>query len=119
MPARPIVLDIAGDLASGTTAQQFEGAVHGAGVGVSFFLNHTPPGRSVSPHRHPYGEVFVIHEGEAEFVVDGVTATARGGQVVVAPAGAVHGFRNTGDRTLEMTSIHAAARMETEWVDEG
>ena len=118
MPAPPIVLDIDGDLASGTTAQQFEGAVHGAGVGVSFFLNHTPPGRAVAPHRHPYGEVFVIAAGEAEFVVDGVAATARGGQVVVVPPGAVHGFRNTGDRTLEMTSIHAAARMETECVDD-
>jgi mannose-6-phosphate isomerase-like protein (cupin superfamily) len=118
MPARPIVLDVDGDLASGTTAQQFEGAVHGGGVGVSFFLNHTPPGRVVSPHRHAYGEVFVIADGEAEFVVDGVAATARGGQVLVVPAGAVHGFRNTGARTLEMTSIHAAAAMETEWLDE-
>jgi mannose-6-phosphate isomerase-like protein (cupin superfamily) len=114
----PIVLDVARDLASGTTAERFEGAVHGAGVGVSFFLNHTPPGRSVSPHRHAYGEVFVIADGEAEFVVDGVTATARGGQVVVVPAGAVHGFRNSGDRPLEMTSIHAAAEMATEWVDD-
>ena len=118
MPAPPIVLDVDGDLASGTTAQQFEGAVHGAGVGVSFFLNHTPPGRVVAPHRHTYGEVFVIAAGEAEFVVDGVAATARGGQVVVVPPGAVHGFRNTGDRALEMTSIHAAARMETEWMDD-
>ena len=118
MPTQPIVLDVNGDLASGTTAQQFEGAVHGAGVGVSFFLTHTPPGRAVAPHRHPYGEVFVIADGEAEFVVDGVAATARGGQVVVVPAGAVHGFRNSGDRTLEMTSIHAAAQMETEWLDE-
>ena len=120
MPAPPIVLDVDGDLASGTTAQQFEGAVHGAGVGVSFFLIHTPPGRVVALknlQQQTY-EVFVIAAGEAEFVVDGVAATARGGQVVVVPPGAVHGFRNTGDRALEMTSIHAAARMETEWMDD-
>jgi hypothetical protein len=34
-------------------------------------------------------------------------------------AGAVHGFRNTGDRPLEMTSIHPAAEMVTEWIEEG
>jgi hypothetical protein len=47
--ARPIVLTAATDLASGTTAERFDGAAHG--VGVSFFLNHTPPGRGVGAHR--------------------------------------------------------------------
>jgi mannose-6-phosphate isomerase-like protein (cupin superfamily) len=114
--APPIVLTTATDLASGTTAERFDGAAHG--VGVSFFLNHTPPGRTVDAHRHPYGEVFVLRDGEATFEVDGVTVTARGGQVVVVPPGATHAFRNSGDRTLEMMSIHAAAEMVTEWLDE-
>jgi len=61
------------------------------------------------------GEVFILLDGEATFRVDGAEASARGGQVVVAPAGAMHGFRNTGTGTLEMISIHAAAEMVTEW----
>src|SRR5436305_9561466 len=118
MTARPIVLTTASDLAGGTTAERFDGAVHGGGVAISFFLNHTPPGRGAEPHRHPYGEVFVLADGQATFDVEGTSVVARGGQVVVVPPGAVHGFRNTGDRPLEMTSIHAAAEMVTEWIDE-
>ena len=118
MTAAPIVLTAVTDLASGTTAQRFDGATHGGGIGVSFFLNHTPPGRGADVHRHPYAEVFVVADGEATFVVDGIAVTAHGGQVVVVPAGATHAFRNSGERTLEMTSIHPAAEMVTEWLDE-
>ena len=115
MPAEPIVLTAGTDLAAGITAERFGGREHGGGVEISFFLNHTPPGRVVSDHRHPYGEVFILLDGEATFRVDGAEASARGGQVVVAPAGAMHGFRNSGTGTLEMISIHAAAEMVTEW----
>jgi mannose-6-phosphate isomerase-like protein (cupin superfamily) len=115
---KPIVLTAGTDLAGGTTAERFDGAAHGGGIAVSFFLNHTPPGRGASPHRHPYAEVFAIRGGEATFTVDGDTIAARGGQVVVVPAGATHAFTNSGERTLEMTSIHPAAEMVTEWIEE-
>jgi mannose-6-phosphate isomerase-like protein (cupin superfamily) len=49
---------------------------------------------------------------------DGATIAARGGQVVVVPAGARHAFTNSGERTLEMTSIHPVAEMATEWIEE-
>jgi mannose-6-phosphate isomerase-like protein (cupin superfamily) len=114
MSAEPILLNAA-DLGTSTTAQCFEGRQHGAGVAVSFFLNHTEPGRGPGNHRHPYPEVFVVQDGMAAFVVDGATLTARGGQIVVVPAGATHAFRNAGSRTLEMISIHPAAEMVTEW----
>jgi mannose-6-phosphate isomerase-like protein (cupin superfamily) len=117
MTPEPIVLTAATDLASGTTAERFDGAAHG-GVAVSFFLNHTPPGGGTGPHRHPYAEVFAIRDGEATFVVDGATIAARGGQLVVVPAGATHAFTNSGERTLEMMSIHPAAEMVTEWIEE-
>jgi quercetin dioxygenase-like cupin family protein len=97
-----------------STAQTFNGHEHG--VGVSFFVNHAAPGRTVAQHRHPYPEVFVVQDGEATFTVDGQEVPAQGGQVIVVPAGAAHGFHVTGDRTLEMLSIHPAAEMETEWL---
>jgi mannose-6-phosphate isomerase-like protein (cupin superfamily) len=118
MTTQPIVLTAATDLASGTTAERFDGATHGAGIAVSFFLNHTPPGRGAGAHSHPYAEVFAIHSGQATFVVDGREVEAHGGQVVVVPPGATHGFTNSGEGTLEMTSIHPAAEMVTEWVEE-
>jgi quercetin dioxygenase-like cupin family protein len=108
------LLTVVDDLATETTSQLFLGRDHG--VDVSFFLNHTAPGRTVSQHRHPYPEVFVVQDGEVTFTVDGEDVVAHGGQVVVVPAGTSHGFTNSGDRTLEMTSIHPAAEMETEWL---
>ena len=40
----------------------------------------------------------------------------RGGQTLVVPAGAWHGFKNTGSERLEMTSIHPGGEMKTEWM---
>lgn len=116
MPAEPILLTAAADLATETTSQLFPGKRFG--VDVSFFLNHTPPGGRARGHRHAYPEVFVILDGEATFAVDGASLTARGGHLVVVPAEAVHAFRNTGPGTLEMISIHPVAEMATEWVEE-
>jgi mannose-6-phosphate isomerase-like protein (cupin superfamily) len=117
MSTGPLLLTAATDLTTGTTAERFGGREHGAGIDVSFFLNHTPPGAGADAHRHPYAEVFVVRDGEATVVVDGVPITARGGQVVVVPAGATHAFRNTGEGALEMISIHPVAEMVTEWGD--
>src|SRR5213075_3368162 len=64
-----------------STAQTFNGHEHG--VDVSFFVNHAEPGRTVSQHRHPYPEVFIVHDGEATFSVDGEEIAARAGQVIV------------------------------------
>jgi quercetin dioxygenase-like cupin family protein len=119
MPAKPILLDAATDLATTTSSQRFDGGRHGDGVELSFFLNHTAPGREVAQHRHPYAEVFVVQDGEAVFSVDGETLAARAGHVVVVPPGAAHGFRNTGASTLEMVSLHPAAEMVTEWLEDG
>jgi mannose-6-phosphate isomerase-like protein (cupin superfamily) len=118
MTPQPRLLTAATDLAGGPTAERFDGAAHGDGIALSFFLNHTPPGRGAGAHRHPYAEVFVIRDGEATFVVDGQEIAAHGGQVVVVPPGATHAFRNSGEETLEMTSIHPAAEMVTEWIEE-
>ena len=114
MTGAPVLLD-ARDLATGGTAELFRGADFGADV--SFFLNHAKPGHVTGAHRHPYPEVFAVLDGEASFTVDGATIRARGGQVLVVPAQAVHGFANVGAATLEMVSIHPVAEMVTEWID--
>jgi quercetin dioxygenase-like cupin family protein len=110
----PLVFDTAVDLATETSSQQFLGGEHG--VDASFFLVHMEPGRGPQLHRHAYPEVFVLQDGEATFTVDGAEYVARGGQVVVVPAGAAHKFQNTGSETLELTSIHPVGEMKTEWL---
>jgi len=113
MALRPIVLAADDHLATGGSAERFCGSEFGADV--SFFVNHSRAGHVTASHRHPYAEVFVILGGDAEFTVAGEAHPAHGGQVVVVPADAWHGFRNAGDTTLEMVSIHPVAEMRTEW----
>ena len=88
---------------------RFEGHEHGSSV--SFFLTDAGAGRGPGPHTHPYEETFVIVEGSATFTVDGQDVEAKGGTIVVVPAGAVHGF-TTGRDGMRSVNIHGADRME-------
>ncbi len=97
------------------TACLFEGEEHG--VGISAFVVDSTPGLGPSLHVHPYAEVFVVHEGEATFSVDGDQVVAAPGDIVIAPAGRPHRFTNTGSGRLLMTSISPAGRTETTWLD--
>lgn len=112
---KPILLTAAEDLALGPSAERFIGADYD--TDVSFFINHTPLRHVTALHRHPYAEVFVVQSGEVTFTVAGADVRARGGHVVVVPAGEAHGFRNDGAAPVEMVSIHPAGRMETEWLE--
>lgn len=94
----------------GRTAR-FEGHEHGASV--SFYVSRVPEGGGPGPHRHPYEETFVIHEGSATFTVDGETVEAAAGSIIVVPPGAVHGFV-AGSAGLRSVNIHGSARMVQE-----
>jgi quercetin dioxygenase-like cupin family protein len=99
------------------TACLFEGEEHG--VGISAFVVDSTPGLGPSLHTHPYAEVFIVHEGEATFAVDGSEIVASAGDIVIAPAGRPHRFTNTGPARLLMTSISPAGRTVTTWLDGG
>ena len=96
-------------------ADRFLGADHG-GVPVSFFLVHSPPGARVELHAHPYPEVFILQAGRATFQVDDTEVTAGPDEIVIAPAGAPHGFANTDTEELRLTAIHPAAEMSSQWL---
>ena len=104
--------ELPGDSASRT----FLGRDHGE-VPVSFFIQASPPGHGPGPHRHPYAEVFVLHEGSGTFLAGEETIEASGGSVVVVPAGEIHGFTASPGGPLRMTCIHTNDRMITEWVE--
>ena len=92
----------------------FEGADHG-GAAVSFFMVDAAPGEGPRLHRHPYDEVFLVHEGEATFTVGDESIQAHRGQVVMGPRQVPHKFRNSGLGRLRMTTIHPSQRVIMEW----
>jgi len=100
------------DLSLGRYMSRYEGADHGGPV--SLFIGEVTPGGGPVLHRHPYEEVFVLDRGTVRFTVDGEELDARGGQVVVVPAGAKHRFVVTGDEPLKFVSVHPAPRMVQE-----
>ena len=108
------VLELA-DLERSPTAKLFEGARHGGGMAVSFFVTAHPPGKGVELHFHPYAEVFVVYEGEATFTVGDESVVATPGQVVVVPPETTHGFENTGEGTLRLHSMHPSPEVIQTW----
>jgi quercetin dioxygenase-like cupin family protein len=102
----------------GILAAIFNGGDHHL-PGISVILNETLPGDGAPLHRHTYDELFLVEDGRCSFTVAEQTFEARSGELVLIPAGAPHGFTNTGETTMRMVAIHAAPRVEIEWLDAG
>lgn len=100
----------------GHTARQFEGYKYDD-TGVSFFINHTPPGKGVDLHRHPYPEVFIVHEGQLTFTVGADTVEAGAGQIVIVPTDTPHKFINGGSVVARHVDVHVSPRMITTWLE--
>ena len=94
------------DLSNNPFFGLFEGARHGDGMELSFFVGHVPPGLGPRLHKHPYAEAFVLHEGEATFTAGDDELVARGGQIVVVPPETPHKLVSSGEGNLLMVSIH-------------
>jgi mannose-6-phosphate isomerase-like protein (cupin superfamily) len=109
------VIDIA-DPARGEDANEFQGHRHGAGV--SIIVVDAPPGSGPRLHRHPYEEVFVVQEGSVTFTAGDEIIEARGGQVVVVPAGVAHKLVNSGTGRLRQIDILVSDRFVTEWLED-
>jgi mannose-6-phosphate isomerase-like protein (cupin superfamily) len=109
------VVDMGG-LAQGD-AHEFEGYRYDD-TGVSFIVVDAPPGGGPKLHKHPYEEIFVVQEGSVTFTAGDEVIEARGGQVVVVPAGVAHRFVNSGAGRLRQVDIHASERFITEWLEE-
>ena len=108
------VIDLA-DPVRGDDADEFQG--HHLGANVSLIVVDAPPGGGPRLHRHPYEEIFVVQEGTATFTAGDEKIEAKGGQVVVVPAGVPHKFVNSGTERLRQVDIHASDRFLTEWLE--
>jgi mannose-6-phosphate isomerase-like protein (cupin superfamily) len=101
---------------SSPTSYVFTGEGHEATVCI--LVADLPPGDGPRLHRHPYEEVFVLHEGRARFTVDGRAVEAGVGQVVVVPAGVPHKFVNAGEGRLRITSVQPSPQRIGEWLED-
>lgn len=104
------------DLPQTGTASRFEGVLFDD-IGVSFFWVDTLPGQGSGLHIHPYLEVFVVHGGQALFVVGDKQQSVVGGQIVVVPPHTPHQFTNIGQEALRLIAIHPSARIEQVWLE--
>jgi mannose-6-phosphate isomerase-like protein (cupin superfamily) len=94
---------------------EFTGGRYGAEVSL-IFVRTDVEGAGPALHQHPYTEVFVIHAGEARFMVGDRELIGRAGQVLVVPSLTPHRFAKTGPGRLEMTDIHNRGQFVTEWL---
>jgi quercetin dioxygenase-like cupin family protein len=87
------------------------------GLVTSVMTSRVVPGSGPLRHRHPHAEIFVLHEGQGRFEVEGSTIDAEAGDMVIVPPNAWHTFTNSGSSTLRQTAIHQNPRAETEFED--
>lgn len=104
------------DLSTDSGAREWEG-YHFNDTAVSLILVDLPPGGGPRLHRHPYAELFIVHEGRARFTVGAATVDAEAGQIVIVPAEVPHKFINVGQGILRQTDIHVSNQFVTEWLE--
>jgi quercetin dioxygenase-like cupin family protein len=66
------------------------------------------PGQEIAAHIHPQGQdTWTILSGRGDYYLDqtGATQSIEMGDVVIAPAGEVHGVFNSGDESLVFISV--------------
>ena len=73
---------------------------------------HTPPGKAIEMHVHPYSETFVLLAGKGRWTVGEVVAEYVPEQILVAAPDTPHGFRNIGDDPLLVVSVHESGTLE-------
>lgn len=91
------------------------GSDHGLVTSVMYQL--IEPGTGPMRHRHPHVEIFVLHEGEGRYEVDGIVVDAVAGDMVIVPPDTWHSFTNTGGAMLHQTAVHQNPRPRTLFED--
>jgi quercetin dioxygenase-like cupin family protein len=87
------------------------------GLVTSVMHSQVAPGSGPRRHRHPHAEIFVLHDGQARYEVEGTHLDAQAGDMVIVPPDAWHSFVNTGPGMLLLTGIHQNPRAVTDFED--
>jgi quercetin dioxygenase-like cupin family protein len=80
--------------------------------GLCLFEQWMAPGSGAPTHSHAVEEILTVVSGEAEVWLGAERARLTEGRSVLVPAGAAHGFTNTGAGTLHVRAVLAAAVFE-------
>src|SRR5215472_13392238 len=72
---------------------------------LCLFEQWVAPGNGAPTHRHPFEEVLMVREGEADMWIEDDHITVTSGQSLIIPAQRRHGFRNSGTGTLHVLAI--------------
>jgi quercetin dioxygenase-like cupin family protein len=73
------------------------------GLVNSVMHSQVAPGSGPRRHRHPHAEIFVLHDGQARYEVEGTNLDAQAGGMVIVPPDAWHSFVDTGTDFLRPT----------------
>jgi quercetin dioxygenase-like cupin family protein len=87
------------------------------GLTTSVFHSQVAPGGGPRRHRHPHAEIFVLHDGQGRYEVDGTLLDAEAGDIVIVPPDTWHTFVNVGTSPLRQTAVHEAPRAVTGFED--
>jgi quercetin dioxygenase-like cupin family protein len=87
------------------------------GLVTSVMHSVVAPGSGPRRHRHPHAEIFVLHDGQAHYEVEGTHLVAQAGDMVIVPPDAWHTFVNTGSDFLRQTAIHQNPRAVSDFED--
>ena len=80
----------------------------------AIWTNVTPPGGGPPPHYHiTEDEWFLVIEGRASFLKDGVWTEVPAGSAVFMPKGSIHTFKNVGQTPLKQVITTTPAGFET------
>jgi quercetin dioxygenase-like cupin family protein len=74
-------------------------------------------GDAIPLHRHRIDEVLIYESGEAEVQVDDELYAVGPGDIVMVPAGAVHGTRNAGAGIVRFHAVFPTHRLDMEYVE--
>ncbi len=92
-----------------------EGGPHGATI--SLILAEADTGQGPRLHRHAYDETWVVERGTLSFQIEGRTAQAVAGDIVIVEAGQPHKFVNAGEERCRVICIHASPTIVGEWLE--
>ena len=71
-------------------------------------LNAFEPGQAHALHAHAdMDKVYLVVEGEGQFLLEGSSVAVSAGEMLVAPAGVPHGVRNASDARLLVLALLA------------
>ncbi len=78
------------------------------------------PGYEAPPHSHPYWEMLLILEGEAEaWMMDAPEQilSLKTGDMIALPPNQAHSFRVVGDKTMRLLGIHHSPDRIVKYLD--